>query len=195
MNPKTYILIGRSGCGKGTQAVMLEKYLKKNDNKNVLYLETGSLFREFIKSGAYTNKISNEIYKSGGLQPAFLTVNLWASFFVQFAKENQNWIIDGTPRKLSEAKMLDTAINFYKREKPYILFLNLPRESAKARLLERHRQDDTGKDIESRLNWYENEVAETVEYYRNKTDFNFVEINADQLVEKVHEDILKNIGF
>ena len=29
INPKTFIFIGRSGCGKGTQANLLIEYLKK----------------------------------------------------------------------------------------------------------------------------------------------------------------------
>ena len=50
MKLQTFIFIGRSGCGKGTQVALLQKYIKTQDYKRpILYIETGERFRQFIK--------------------------------------------------------------------------------------------------------------------------------------------------
>ena len=45
---QSFIFMGRSGCGKGTQAKLLMEYLKKIDPaRDIFYLETGAGVREF----------------------------------------------------------------------------------------------------------------------------------------------------
>ena len=191
-----FILIGRSGCGKGTQAALLEKYLRnQNSGKTVLYLETGSLFREFIKGSSYAQKLSEKIYKNGELQPEFITINLWCSFIIEYVRENQHWIIDGTPRKVLEAEVLDSAFSFFNREKPCVLWINVPRESSEKRLIGRQRSDDTKDDIKNRMDWYETDVVKTIEFYKNNPKYKFIEINGDQSVQDVHKEILKKTGL
>ena len=59
MKPQTFIFIGRSGCGKGTQAELVQEHLKQIDPKRkVLYIQTGAEFREFIKGNSETQKLS-----------------------------------------------------------------------------------------------------------------------------------------
>ena len=49
MNPQTFVFIGRSGCGKGTQAKLLQDVLKeKNPDQEIFYIETGANFRKFL---------------------------------------------------------------------------------------------------------------------------------------------------
>ena len=89
MTPKTFIFIGRSGCGKGTQAELLQKILEQKFREmSMLHLETGKLFREFINGKTYTQELSHFIYEAGGLQPEFLTVHLWSDFFVGNMKKD-----------------------------------------------------------------------------------------------------------
>lgn len=191
-----FILIGRSGCGKGTQAALLEKYLRNmNGGKVVLYLETGSLFREFIKGNSYAQRLSDKISKEGSLQPEFITINLWCSFLIEYVKENQHWIIDGTPRKVIEAEVLDSAISFFGREKPTVLWINVSRESSETRLLDRKRLDDTKSDIKHRLDWYETDVVKTIDFYKTNPRYQFIEINGNQSIQDVHKEILQKTGI
>ncbi len=106
-NPQTFIFIGRSGCGKGTQADLLKEYLEKNRSNSVFYLESGARFREFISQNSFTANLSREIMKSGGLQPAFLAIHIWSHIMIEQMNEGKHLIIDGTPRLLDEAKILD----------------------------------------------------------------------------------------
>ena len=54
MELQTFIFIGRSGCGKGTQVTLLQEHFKKQDHKrHIFYIETGERFRQFIRSIVY----------------------------------------------------------------------------------------------------------------------------------------------
>ncbi len=196
MTPKTFIFIGRSGCGKGTQAALLEDALSKQEHKlPIAHLETGKLFRDFIKGATHTQEVSKGILEAGGLQPEFLTVFLWSQFLVMNMRKDCHLIIDGTPRRRDEAAVLHTAFEFYLRTNPHIIVLNVSREWSESRMMERKRKDDTVRDIELRLNWFDAEVAPAIEYYRNNSFYSFHEINGERSVEEIHKEIVKTVGL
>ncbi len=192
MHPSTIVFIGRSGCGKGTQANLIEEFLKKQDSDlSVVHLETGKLFREFVEGATYSQEKSKNLYKSGSLQPEFLTVHLWGDFLIRNMRKDSHLIIDGTPRRQDEASVLHTAFEFYERQKPHIFFINVSREWSETRMIERKRTDDTKQDIELRLNWFDKEVVPAIEYYKHNPFYNFHEINGERTIEEIHEDIVK----
>jgi adenylate kinase len=196
MNPKTFIFTGRSGCGKGTQVELLKEYIAKNDVSKtpIFYLETGARFRDFIKGDSYSSKLSNEMYKNGVRQPDFLAVWMWSHIFINDLKGGEHIFIDGTPRSLAEAKVLNTAMKFYGRGKPYVVYLNVSRDWSEKKLLGRGRLDDDREDIKKRLDWYDKDVQPAVDFYKNDTDVIFLDINGEQPIEKVHEDIVAAIS-
>src|SRR5690348_11996112 len=99
MSPQTFVFIGRSGCGKGTQAELLQHYLReKYAEFPIYYLETGQGFRDFIKKDNYTSQMSAELYKAGEAQPAFLAVWMWSHLFIENVNDKTHLIVDGTPR-------------------------------------------------------------------------------------------------
>jgi adenylate kinase len=191
-NKQTYIFIGRSGCGKGTQAELLIKSLTENGRK-IFNLETGKKFREFVKGDSYSSKLSNEIGERGGLQPEFLAVLMWASSMVDKVQGDEDFVLDGTPRKMAEAKTLDSALDFYGFEKPIVVFVNVSRKWAEERLLGRGRSDDDTEEIKKRLDWYETEVAPVVEWYKGNGSYKFLDINGEQTIEEVHQEIMEKI--
>jgi len=196
MTPQTFVFIGRSGCGKGTQAALLEEILSKKDTKlPIVHLETGKLFREFIKGATHTQEISKQILENGGLQPEFLTINLWADFLVMNMRKECHLILDGTPRRRDEAAVLHTAFEFYLRTNPHIIFINVSRGWSESRMMERKRKDDTKRDIELRLNWFDDEVAPAIDYYRNNSFYSFHEINGERSVSEIHADIVKMLNL
>jgi adenylate kinase len=194
MELKTFIFIGRSGSGKGTQARMLQEYLKDTDpDTPVLYEETGAKFREFIKEDTFTSKLSQEFYNTGKLQPNFLAIRIWAEELRKNFKGNEHIIFDGTPRQLREAYVLETALDFYNRKNVYIIYPNVSREWSEKRLLERGRSDDDLEEIKKRLDWYDTQVAPVIEYYRDNPRYNFVDINGEQTIKEVHDQIIEKI--
>lgn len=195
MNPQTFIFLGNSGSGKGTQARLLEAYLKTNPDVSVLYLETGSYFREFIKSSSYTAELSRLAYGKGERQPDFLAVSMWSKGLINELSPRDTLIIDGTPRSLSEAKILSTAIAFYNRSPAHLVFLNVSRDWSEKRLSERGRSDDTdvAKRIK-RLDWFDRDVQPALAYLKEDPHYVFHDINGEQTIEKVHADIVSAIS-
>lgn len=197
VNPQTFIFIGRSGCGKGTQATLLQEKLRaKTPETPIFYLETGERFREYIQSGTYSSNISKQIMEDGGLQPEFLAVWNWASMFVEKMRGDEHLVLDGTPRKLDEAQVLDSAMKFYKREKPFVIFLDVSKEFSIARFKDRGRADDKGlQSIEERMRWYEEHVVAAVRYYWQNDNYTLLHINGEQTIEQVHAEIVSKLGI
>jgi len=193
MEKQVYIFIGKSGCGKGTQAELLMRYLTDKERK-IFSLEIGKKFREFVKGDSYSSKLSSEIGKKGGLQPEFLAVLMWASSMVEKVKGDEDFVLDGVPRKMIEAKILDSALDFYGFEKPIVVFVNVSRGWSEEKLLGRGRDDDDREEIKRRLDWYETEVAPVVEWYKNNDSYKFLDINGEQTVEEVHQEIMEKIN-
>ncbi len=192
---QTFIFIGRSGCGKGTQAALLMEKLKAEDSGDIFYLETGQRFREFVKQPNYTSGLSYEIMKRGERQPDFLAAHIWSHVLIATFNGRQHLFIDGTPRSKNEAVILDTAIKFYKLNKPFVVYMDVSNEWARERLLARGRADDKGAEgVEKRLAWFERDVMPAVEYYREHPDYHFLHINGEQSIEEVHTEFLEKIA-
>jgi adenylate kinase len=196
MNLHTFIFIGRSGCGKGTQAKLLDEQLKKIDPGTPIYhLETGARFRAFVAEDSYTSALAKKMMLEGKRQPDFLAVWMWSHHFVEDFTGKEHLVIDGTPRSLNEAKILDGGMKFYDRAKPFIVHLNVSREWSEKHLMARGRGDDDREGIKHRLDWYEADVQPAVEYYRNNPDYVFLDISGEQPVEAVHTELIEKTGF
>jgi adenylate kinase family enzyme len=182
--------MGRSGCGKGTQAKLLMDYLQTASNRKITYVETGERFRSFIKEQGHSSELSREIAETGGLQPEFLAVWNWASLFVESVSGDEHLILDGMPRRIREAHVLDSAMGFYKRMMPLVIHIQTSKEWSKNRMMERKRADDTEEDIERRLGWFDTEVTPIFEFYERDRNYNYIVINGEQSVEEVHNELI-----
>lgn len=189
-----FIFIGRSGCGKGTQAELLQKTLE-DKGERVLYIETGHLFRDFITGESFSQKKSKALYETSVRQPDFLACHMWSHLLLKSYEKGMNVILDGTPRSYAEALVLESAFNFFEFENKYILHLNVSRNWAEERLSARGRLDDTSREkIEKRLNWFDKDVVPAIEYFKNNPSAELVNVNGEQDIESVHSDIMKVIG-
>src|ERR1700733_3058297 len=171
MKPQSYIFIGRYGAGKGTQAELLIKILKGKDPDHVpLYIETGKEFRKFNEGTSYTAKLSKQIVDSGTLMPEFMPVYLWSRALAERYSGVDPIVFDGTPRKLMEAKILESAFPFYGQEKPWVIYIDVEHDESHKRLQIRARTsgraDDGPAQVEKRKLEYEANVVPVVEYFR-----------------------------
>jgi len=191
MIPKTIILIGRSGSGKGTQAELLNKHFEEI-GKESIHLESGKIFRDFInKEKNYTSLLASRVNKEGGLQPQFLSVWAWSENLINNLKEDNSLIIDGTPRRLNEAVILEDAFKFYGRDKFHVIYLNVSHDESVGRLKSRGREDDREMDnIEERLAWFDEDVIPVIDYYRTAENSEFHEISGEGNINNIHQDIL-----
>ena len=190
MKQQAFILMGRSGSGKGTQAALLVESLKKADTScGVLYIETGAEMRRFIQGQTATRKMAKGITDSGGLQPEFIAIYQWTNVLLNQYNATDHLVFDGTPRKLHEAGALNSIFPFYGIENPCVIHLVVDPAEIEKRLLQRGRTDDTRDGISRRLAWYETEVAPTVDLYRSNPNFRFLDVNGVGPTESVHAEI------
>lgn len=196
-SPKAFIILGRSGCGKGTQADLLMSHLKNSEGKiaKTLHIESGALLRIFAKGNNFTQEKIRAVIMSGKLVPESIIVALWTDFIIANFSGKENMVFDGTPRKLHEAQLLDNALQFYGIEKPNVIYVNVSNEWSEKRLHGRARKDDTPEAIAKRLAWFESEVVKTIDFYRNNPYYNFININGEQSVEEVQNEILAKLGL
>ena len=189
----TIIFIGRSGCGKGTQAGLLKNRIADldPDNRQILYVETGDHYRSFVRSKSFSAKLANDMYEKGELAPDFIGCWLWGNVLIEELEENMHLVFDGASRSLLEAQVLTSALKFYKRDKPTVIYIDVSNKWSDERLLARGRQDDSSlSKINKRLKWFDDEVMPAIEYFRTNPLYRFLEINGEQSAEKVHADII-----
>lgn len=192
--PLGFMFMGRSGCGKGTQAELLQKFLEdKGEKGNILHIYVGNRLRELFLKETYTAKVAEDITSRGKLQPAFLAMWAWSTDLVENIKEGNHIIFDGSPRRLIESKYVDEAMEFYEMGKVYPVVLGVSRDWARERLLGRGRNDDSPDSIEERLNFYDKEVVPVLDYFRDESKNKLIEINGEQSIEDVHKEVIKKI--
>lgn len=194
MKPQTFIFFGKSGAGKGTQVELLQQYLRKNDPEtDILYIETGKIFRDFLEKDNYTAKHIKEILGAGKLLPAFLPIFMWSQSFIEESNNTEHWVMDGVCRRPEESPALVGALDFYDRKDVYVILIDVSNEWASEKLLARGRSDDTEEKIKTRLDWFEDNVIPSINYFKEKTDLNVLRINGEQTIEEVHQEVIDSV--
>lgn len=192
MQPKTIIFIGPQGSGKGTQITKLDAVLETKDpTRRIVDIQTGRRFRALAaRSEGYTETHVAKTIDSGVLQPLFLSVHLWADAMQEHVDEDCHLLVDGFPRTVREARVLETALEFYKRSPLDIINLDTPEEVVRARMESRARADDTPESIEARLEWYRTETLPVIEHYRERANTTVHDIDGTKDIEGVHAEIV-----
>jgi len=213
---KIIILLGKSGCGKGTQAELLKKKFSLD------YIGSGDLLRARAKKNDFTGKKLKKSLLSGKLIPTPVILKFWIDK-VEALKSKKNikgLLMDGNPRKILEAYFIDEALGWYDWDKNIKVFeINISDKEAVFRLTKRRicinckeiipyvgefkklakcnkcggklvkRSDDTVKSAKNRLAWFKKEVHPIINYY--KKSGRLIKINGEQPIEDVFKDILK----
>ena len=97
------IMLGAPGAGKGTQAKMIA------DKYHVPHISTGDIFRANIKNGTELGMEAKKYMDQGLLVPDELTVKILLD---RVGKEDciEGYVLDGFPRTIPQAKVLDEAL-------------------------------------------------------------------------------------
>jgi len=185
----TIIFIGKAGSGKGTQIKEITKHFKE---EQIMLLEAGQNLRDFIDSHTYTATLAQESNVEGKLQPAFLAIWAWVNKMLAMFTGQKVICIDGAPRKLNEAHILDEMLDFYERKNRIIVILEISNEWAKERLKDRGRKDDLDiESVETRLNWFNQNSPGIVSFFEKSGKYQILKIHGEQSVEDVASDISK----
>ena len=192
--PLVFLLMGRAGCGKGTQADLLLKYLEINGYGKAAYIYVGSALRNFIEgNNSLTSRLAGKIMEKGDMEPSFLAVWALANNLIDKMSENITLISDGFPRNLTEAGIIDEAIDFYGLKNIHPVFIETSREGSRKRLLERNRSDDTETAVKRRLDYFDEYVQPVIDYYEKESKHKLIRINGEQGMEEVHKEILEKV--
>lgn len=193
MQPQTIVFFGPQGSGKGTQAKNLIAHLKAVDTKPVVDLETGRGFRAMAQSDSFTAERVRELLENGELVPNFLTSSIVMSEVAERLTKDAHLVIDGFPRNLDQARVLEQMLQFYQRPTLTVVALDVPDDVVIERLQGRGRADDVPELIAERLRLYHEQTQPLVEYYEQREQTNFLHIDASQPIEQVWEDIKQKL--
>ncbi len=108
-NPLILILLGKSGSGKGTQAELLASKFHFD------YIGSGDLLRARGKKNDFTGRKISNLLKTGGLIATPAIFKLWLDKVEQLKnkKNLKGFIMDGNPRKILEAYLIDETFDWY----------------------------------------------------------------------------------
>ena len=196
MEPITVAFFGISGSGKGTQAELLEKYLKEHDAAHgVVRPEMGNLLRSFMQSGTALAKKTGEIVSTGGLVPSFMPIYMLTGMLNENFDGTQHVILDGTCRRPDQSRAADDMMRLFGRSNLHILSLELTPESAKQRLIARGRFDDAKDEIiASRFAWYQEHVVPAMKTLE-ECGWVLHKVDGEPDIDTIHKNILSVLGF
>ncbi len=116
------IMLGAPGAGKGTQAKMIaERY-------GIPHISTGDIFRANIKEQTALGMEAKKYMDQGALVPDELTVKILLD---RVAKDdcNTGYVLDGFPRTIPQAEVLDKAVAELGEHIDYAINIEVPDEA------------------------------------------------------------------
>lgn len=199
------IFIGPQGSGKGTQAKIISEEL------NIPHISTGDLFRNM--EGKLKEEVDS-IINQGQLVPDELTVKILKE---RISKSDckDGFILDGYPRNLNQAKLLDSITKIDKVieidindelaierissrlscKKCGAVFNTITNPPKKQNICDKcqtelyRRADDNPEAIRKRLETYHKETEPILKKYKNV----LVKIDGAQEIDKISEEIIKSL--
>lgn len=121
------VMLGAPGAGKGTQAKMIA------DKYSIPHISTGDIFRANIKNGTELGMEAKKFMDQGLLVPDELTVKILLDRVAQADCKN-GYVLDGFPRTIPQAEVLDKALEELGESIDYAVNVNVPDENIVKRM-------------------------------------------------------------
>lgn len=125
------ILLGAQGSGKGTQGALLAARF------GLALCASGELLREAISQGTPIGQQVRPYYDRGDLVPDELMVGMILERLTSL-REARGIILDGFPRNLAQAQVLDARLAELRHEISQVIYLDVPRDLLRERLSGRY---------------------------------------------------------
>ncbi|HEV7845147.1 MAG TPA: adenylate kinase [Thermoleophilaceae bacterium] len=127
MSELNLVLLGPPGAGKGTQAERLI------EDFGLPYYSTGIILRDAVEQGSELGKKAKEYMDSGELVPDELICEVIAERF-DSGEADHGFLLDGFPRTVGQAEMLDRLLDSRGRELCGVLLIDAPDDEVVRRL-------------------------------------------------------------
>jgi len=190
MKYQTILLFGAPGSGKGTQGKILGTI------PHFFHCACGDVFRSLSAANPLA-RIFIEYTSQNQLVPDQPTVKLWGQFIKnsersgRFHPKGDVLVLDGIPRNLHQAEMLDATLDVKAIFYLHCTNFNSLVQRLQRRALKENRLDDANLDvIRHRLKVYEQETKPVLNFYGPKRVHR---IDSTQSPTKVLRDILGRI--
>lgn len=176
------MLFGAQGSGKGTQA----KKLVEHFIGQYRYFESGAVLRALESNDNAIGSYIKVLMEQGKLLHDSLVVALFDAFYVTLRKD-QRMIVDGFPRDIPQMhSFLD---RMYRNKRELLgIWIDVPKEVAVQRAMQRGRPDDTQESVERRINTYYEQTMPIIDYIQHFGKL--VKIDGTKSVDEVFADIV-----
>ena len=205
------VLFGAPGAGKGTQAkFIVDKY-------GIHQISTGDILRVAVANKTKLGLEAKKFMDAGQLVPDEIVNGLVAERLAEKDCE-KGFIMDGFPRNVAQAKVLDEILTKLGKQIEKVIALNVPDKDIIERITGRRtskvtgkiyhikfnppvdekpedlvqRADDTEEVVVKRLETYHNQTAPVLDYY--KVQNKVTEIDGTKKLEDITQDIFKILG-
>jgi adenylate kinase len=171
------IFIGVAGAGKSLQGQLIAKSLGCD------WISTGELFRKEFKDS------KDSRLAKGNLVSDEETIEIVEKNISKY-KLDDEFVLDGFPRTLEQAKWLISEAKVGKYKINLIVNLEVSRDVVKERLLKRGRDDDRDEVIAKRFEEFDTKTEPLIAFYK-ESNLPIVDIDANRAPEEIHKDIIK----
>ena len=172
---KNFVLFGKPGSGKGTQAKHLsEKY-------ELYHISTGDLFRKNISQNTKLGLLAKSYMDKGGLVPDEVTIKMLENEIKDNSK-SRGFLFDGFPRTIDQADTLDKYLHSINMQINATIALEVDEKELISRIIDRgktsNRLDDQDiEKIKNRFNEYNKKTSTLIKYYKDQWNLNQIKLN------------------
>ena len=178
---KNFVLFGKPGSGKGTQAEHLsEKY-------KLYHISTGDLFRKNISQNTNLGLLAQSYMDKGELVPDEVTIKMLENE-IKENPQSKGFLFDGFPRTIAQAESLDKFLKSIDMQINATIALDVDEEELISRIIDRgktsNRSDDQDiEKIQNRFNEYNIKTSTLSRYYKDQKKF--FEVDGSGTVDEI----------
>ena len=185
MHPRTIVIMGRPGSGKGTQAQLLAKKI------NAREVSLGTQFRALVAGNTYLGQRLKVGFEAGELAPTWIADYLCEKELL-FLEQTETVVFDSGCRIRSEAILFNDIHEWLKRDY-VVVYIEVSESEIRSRIIKRQgiegRADDAQNAIVKRIQEFDEKTTQSIDYF--KSIGKLLVVQGEQSVEDVQREVLK----